>query len=232
MLLARPSEPDARLPHQLGRMDIRDILKSSRSPSPAVKTEASAVDQACSPERLPSVSLQVPLPLPSPSVAPPRTRSFPVLPPLSPAPKQSPEANTTRHNPSNVNTTTQEAASNSHCYHGTYHPSQQPSPAAVALPSNKRPPGDDESFAPVARKKQQKWSPEEDSRIIELRGSGMKWAEIANHLPKRTEIGCRLHYQNYLEKRGSWDDERKTKLARVYERCVSLNPMTSPNDLM
>lgn len=69
-------------------------------------------------------------------------------------------------------------------------------------------------------KKQSKWSPEEDSRIIELRGSGMKWEDISKQLPGRSAISCRLHYQNYLERRSEWDEERKNKLARLYERYV------------
>ncbi|PHH58686.1 hypothetical protein CDD81_4872 [Ophiocordyceps australis] len=67
-------------------------------------------------------------------------------------------------------------------------------------------------------KKQSKWSPEEDSLIIELRGSGMKWEDVSKRLPGRSAISCRLHYQNYLERRSEWDEERKNKLARLYER--------------
>lgn len=67
-------------------------------------------------------------------------------------------------------------------------------------------------------KKQSKWSPEEDALIIELRGSGMKWEDISKRLPGRSSISCRLHYQNYLERRSEWDEERKNKLARLYER--------------
>ena len=67
-------------------------------------------------------------------------------------------------------------------------------------------------------KKQSKWSPEEDALIIELRGSGMKWDDISKRLPGRSPISCRLHYQNYLERRSEWDEERKNKLARLYER--------------
>ncbi|KAK4135576.1 hypothetical protein BT67DRAFT_376521, partial [Trichocladium antarcticum] len=67
-------------------------------------------------------------------------------------------------------------------------------------------------------KKQSKWSPEEDALIIELRGSGMKWDDISKRLPGRSSISCRLHYQNYLERRSEWDEERKNKLARLYER--------------
>lgn len=67
-------------------------------------------------------------------------------------------------------------------------------------------------------KKQSKWSPEEDALIIELRGGGMKWEDISKRLPGRSPISCRLHYQNYLERRSEWDEERKNKLARLYER--------------
>ncbi|KAL1892278.1 hypothetical protein Cpir12675_004601 [Ceratocystis pirilliformis] len=67
-------------------------------------------------------------------------------------------------------------------------------------------------------KKQSKWSHEEDALIIELRGGGMKWEDISKRLPGRSAISCRLHYQNYLERRSEWDEERKNKLARLYER--------------
>lgn len=69
-------------------------------------------------------------------------------------------------------------------------------------------------------KKQSKWSAEEDAQIIRLRGEGMKWEDISKHLPGRSAISCRLHYQNYLERRSEWDEDRKNKLARLYERYV------------
>lgn len=67
-------------------------------------------------------------------------------------------------------------------------------------------------------KKQTKWSPEEDKLIVELRGKGMKWEDIAEQVPGRSTLACRLRYQNYLERRAEWDDEKKNKLARLYER--------------
>ncbi|KAI1175740.1 hypothetical protein F4777DRAFT_302263 [Nemania sp. FL0916] len=67
-------------------------------------------------------------------------------------------------------------------------------------------------------KKQSKWSADEDALIIDLRGSGMKWEDISKRLPGRSAISCRLHYQNYLERRSEWDEEKKNKLARLYER--------------
>ncbi|KAH6973304.1 hypothetical protein EDB80DRAFT_348581 [Ilyonectria destructans] len=67
-------------------------------------------------------------------------------------------------------------------------------------------------------KRNKSWSPEENALVVELRGSGMKWKDIVERFPGRTEVSCRLHYQNYLERRSEWDEERKNKLARLYER--------------
>jgi hypothetical protein len=66
--------------------------------------------------------------------------------------------------------------------------------------------------------KKGKWTPEEDKLAIELRRNGMKWDDIAKKLPGRSAISCRLRYQNYSEKRQEWDDEKKNKLARLYNR--------------
>jgi hypothetical protein len=69
---------------------------------------------------------------------------------------------------------------------------------------------------PPAKKSQ--WSLEEDMLIIELRGKGMKWKDISKQLPRRSPISCRLHYQNYLERRSEWDEGEKNKLARLYDQ--------------
>ncbi|KAK4550674.1 hypothetical protein LTR36_000253 [Oleoguttula mirabilis] len=86
-------------------------------------------------------------------------------------------------------------------------------------PSNKRlaPPHPHPAESP-AKKKQSKWTADEDASIIELRGNGMKWEDISKHLPGRSAISCRLRFQNYLERRSEWDEEKKNKLARLYER--------------
>jgi len=73
-------------------------------------------------------------------------------------------------------------------------------------------------------KKQTKWTPEEDALIVELRGRGDKWEDISKSLPGRSALSCRLHYQNYLERRPEWDEEKKNLLARLYERFVLLPP--------
>lgn len=69
-------------------------------------------------------------------------------------------------------------------------------------------------------KKSTKWSAEENALITELRGNKMKWDEIAQRLPGRSTLSCRLHYQNFLERRAEWDEEKKTKLSRLYDRRV------------
>ncbi|KAK4097761.1 hypothetical protein N658DRAFT_488936 [Parathielavia hyrcaniae] len=67
-------------------------------------------------------------------------------------------------------------------------------------------------------KKRSKWSSKEDALLVQLRGSNMKWEDISTQLPGRSPVSCRLHYQNYLERRNEWSEELKNKLARVYER--------------
>lgn len=94
----------------------------------------------------------------------------------------------------------------------------------VPGPSNKRlaPPQPHPAESP-AKKKQSKWTADEDASIIELRGNGMKWEDISKHLPGRSAISCRLRFQNYLERRSEWDEEKKNKLARLYERYDALH---------
>ncbi|KAJ5454984.1 hypothetical protein N7530_012753 [Penicillium desertorum] len=62
------------------------------------------------------------------------------------------------------------------------------------------------------------WLPEEDRTIIHLRNQGKGWLAISRHLPGRSFNACRLRYQNYLERWDTWDDNRKTQLARQYLR--------------
>ncbi|TKA64317.1 hypothetical protein B0A49_09459 [Cryomyces minteri] len=85
-------------------------------------------------------------------------------------------------------------------------------------PTNKRnaPPAPHPAESPA--KKQSKWSAEEDASITKLRGGNMKWEDISKRLPGRSAISCRLRYQNYIERRSEWDEEKKNKLARLYDR--------------
>jgi hypothetical protein len=93
-------------------------------------------------------------------------------------------------------------------------------PTAPPLQANKRPPPSNPHPSASPAKKQSKWTPAEDAEIINLRGSGMKWEDISKRLPGRSAISCRLHYQNYLERKSEWDEEKKNKLARLYDRYV------------
>jgi hypothetical protein len=52
----------------------------------------------------------------------------------------------------------------------------------------------------------------------------MKWEDISKKLRGRSAISCRLHYQNYLERRSEWDEEKRNRLARVYDRYVFNHP--------
>ena len=90
------------------------------------------------------------------------------------------------------------------------------------LPNKRSSPSTEVDEGPPTKKSSTKWNVDENKRIIALRGQGMKWSDISRHIPGRTELACRLHYQNYLEKRGDWDEEKKNKLARVYERYASI----------
>ena len=87
-----------------------------------------------------------------------------------------------------------------------------------AAASAKRPPPNGKCKSGSPGKSKGKWSAAEDAKIIVLRGRGMKWDDISQEIPDRSPIACRLHYQNYLEKRADWDEELRNKLARVYDR--------------
>jgi hypothetical protein len=69
-------------------------------------------------------------------------------------------------------------------------------------------------------KKNVKWTEDQDAVLVELRGDGMTWDDISKRLPGRTALSCRLHYQNYLERRVQWDEKRKDKLAHLYQRSA------------
>jgi len=91
---------------------------------------------------------------------------------------------------------------------------------AVQLPSSstKRRASAVERANEPPTKKTQKWSAEENALLTELRGARMKWDDISKRFPGRSTLSCRLHYQNFLEKRAEWDEDKRTKLSRLYER--------------
>ncbi|KAL9614113.1 MAG: hypothetical protein Q9167_001398 [Letrouitia subvulpina] len=91
--------------------------------------------------------------------------------------------------------------------------------AARRTTGGKRPlPKQTTSSGSPAKKSNRKWTVEEDEVLTELRGQGKKWEDISHHIPQRSDIACRLHFQNYVEKRPAWDEAKKDTLAMMYER--------------
>lgn len=70
------------------------------------------------------------------------------------------------------------------------------------------------------KKPTRQWSKSDSEELLRLRGDNMKWEDVARHFPGRTSTACRLRYQNYLERKYDWTDEKKAKLARLYDRYV------------
>ena len=188
------------LVNPVAKLDIRDLLKGSPSP-PSRTTQAPSFSRSIS---VPSNHSHVPL-LPSPSSTSTASQYS-----ASTAPTNS-SGQPQRQPPQPIYLSKMSQA--------VFEQNPNLNPAAAA--PNKRPlPADDRPFGSPA-KKQSKWSPAEDAEIIRLRGSGMKWEDISKKLRGRSAISCRLHYQNYLERRSEWDEEKRNRLARVYDRYVS-----------
>ncbi|OAG34045.1 hypothetical protein AYO21_11813 [Fonsecaea monophora] len=76
-----------------------------------------------------------------------------------------------------------------------------------------------------------KWSKEEDEKILHLRNNGLRWGEIAEAMPGRSLQSCRLRAQNYLnikelmdveafnvsrnDRRVKWSEEEDEKLINL-----------------
>ncbi|CAL8579397.1 hypothetical protein XPA_005146 [Xanthoria parietina] len=70
----------------------------------------------------------------------------------------------------------------------------------------------------ASKRPTRQWSDADSDKLLKFRGSNMKWDEVASHFPGRTPTACRLRYQNYLEKKHNWNDEKKKSLAVLYDR--------------
>ena len=217
-MLVDRANVSAKLPHYFSRMDIKDLLESDSNRRKHERRPPILYDKVPSPHQPQPVH-------PPPNFSLPGSGSHPILP--SPAPTVLSHADSYFRRQSTPYTVKYEPHDSHHPYPYPAHPAAfgydfhgYPHPPPNYSP-NKRSSSLEEHTSKRQKKGKgpnQKWDAEEDARIIELRGSGMKWGEISKELPGRTEIACRLHYQNYLEKRGQWDEESKTKLARVYDR--------------
>ncbi|KAK3169816.1 hypothetical protein OEA41_009200 [Lepraria neglecta] len=195
-------ETYASLVNPVAKLDIRDLLKGSPSP-PSRTTQAPSFSRSIS---VPSNHPHVPL-LPSPSSTSTASQYS-----ASTAPTNSSD----QHQRQQSRQLPPQPIDLSKMPQAVFEQNPNLDPAAAA--PNKRPlAADDRPFSSPA-KKQSKWSPAEDAEIIRLRGSGMKWEDISKKLRGRSAISCRLHYQNYLERRSEWDEEKRNRLARVYDR--------------
>ena len=242
MLVEDTNESTARLPQQFGRMDIKDLLTSKPSPRPNGDRRLSTFSQGTSPPNCPRPLQSAPdFPLPSTKTG------HPILPSPAPTISYAPEYIYHRSSPpyhaKSEGSEFSQPAWDRHTPHPSYysnyqgydHSAHYSTPPVSVYSPNKRALSLDEQSSKRQKKGKgpnQKWDAEEDARIIELRGNGMKWGDISKNLPGRTEIACRLHYQNYLEKRGQWDEEKKTKLARVYDRYCDPHPLSYPQKVV
>ncbi|KAG8526359.1 uncharacterized protein KY384_000352 [Bacidia gigantensis] len=217
----------ARLPKDFSRMDIKDLLGSNADSHQAPERRDSTFDLTASSDPHHTLHPTPSFPLPSSNAGPPILPS--PAPSISSAPdyyhrrQSTPFPIKSEHPPASHPAWTREAlqAAQWRDYHGYEASAAYSVPPGSTYSPNKRASSLDEHSSKRPKKikgANQKWDAEEDARIIQLRGEGKKWAEISKRLPGRTEIACRLHFQNYLEKRGQWDEEKKTRLARVYER--------------
>ncbi|KAL8950158.1 MAG: hypothetical protein Q9222_003786 [Ikaeria aurantiellina] len=93
------------------------------------------------------------------------------------------------------------------------------STAPASAPSGKRTASTSpEESRHASKKPTRQWSKDDSDLLVTLRLQNMKWEDISQRFPGRTPTACRLRYQNYLERRFDWTDEKKQKLARLYER--------------
>ena len=95
-------------------------------------------------------------------------------------------------------------------------------PLLIPAPGSKRTASTSPQESRQASKKPtRQWSNADSDELLRLRNDNMKWEDIARHFPNRTSTACRLRYQNYLERKYNWTDEKKAKLARLYDRYVA-----------
>lgn len=96
---------------------------------------------------------------------------------------------------------------------------KRPLPRSTSSSNDEGDDGDEEALLPgEPAKKQSKWSEKENDVVLRARARGDKWNEVSKLIPGRSGTACRLHYQNFLEKKPEWTKESIAKLARLWER--------------
>lgn len=186
-------------------MDIKDLLSTSPSPPPSKTTESRLFSRLVS---VPSTHSHSPThPLPS-STCITSHSSPPTVPASSPGQYQRQQDLLLLPQPISISTTSQAVLK------------QNPDVSLTATAPNKRRLPTEERPTGSPLKKRLCWTKSENDTISQLRGSGMSWKDISKQLPGRTATSCRLHQQNYLNSRSKWNEEKRTRLVRVYERYV------------
>ena len=201
----------ASLVHPVAKLDIKDLLKPNSSSPPSQSA------QPLSTIRSNSIPCSFPRchPMPSPSSVS-TTSHYSTITALP---------NTHSHYlPQQSRRLSAQSTESSSTTQAVFQQHPNLDPTTESTVSNKRPLPTGEEPVRSPAKRSSKWSPAEDAKIIRLRGKGMKWDDISKHLLGRSSISCRLHYQNYLERRSEWDEEKRNKLARVYDRYVYNTP--------
>ena len=218
MLLARPPGLDARLPRDFAGMDIRDLIKQESSIMTRTQEFADVSGEhltSGSGQRGLSSSQGTMSRHPN-AMSAPHTRA-PSIASSSTILFSKPTDQALHLDGSHVHNV-HTLKSNPALLAPSSQAEECPEWPRYVNPNKRSSPPDDGEDGPPTKKSSTKWNSEENRQIIKLRGQGMKWSDISRHIPGRTGLACRLHYQNYLEKRGEWDEEKKNKLARVYER--------------
>ena len=93
--------------------------------------------------------------------------------------------------------------------------------------TSRRLPRSRHSALPLSGKRAQamRWTKSEDERLISLRENEMTWKDIAEQLPSRTAIACRLHYRNYLTPKNNKPNDQERRAGTVPSSlCISTSP--------
>ena len=189
----------------IAKLDIKDLLEPNHSPPPPQSIQPSSFTRSIS---VPSSNSRCDA-LPSPSSTSSISHYSAATAPLNAYIQQQPQ----KSSPLPAQPRQLSITANILLQQNTGH-----DPISESAVCSKRPLPADEDSVCLPAKKQSKWKPEEDTKVLNLRAQGMKWEDISKQLLGRSPTSCRLHYQNYLERRSSWDEEKKNKLARVYDR--------------
>ncbi len=189
----------------VAKLDIKDLLKSSPPPSPPLSTQPPPN----------SKSISVPSSYP-PCIHMPSSSSMSST--CNYSASTAPPSTYTQHEQQYTRQLPPQPVPQSSTAQAVFQDNPKLDSGAESAVSNKRQLPTDEDSTCSPAKRGIKWSSAENVKVTRLRGRGTKWDDISRQIPGRSPTSCRLHYQNYLERRSQWDEEKKNRLARVYDR--------------